>query len=129
MEWEIKIIKDIGSGLNEDRKGPRKIIEMAKKGEIERILITYPDRLTRFRYKTMKRLLTGYGVEIENIEKTPEEELVDDLITIIVHFAGKIYGKKIPQIQKFLNKIRYINIIRRLAHYWASLEDDSPHHR
>jgi len=106
MGWEIEIVKDIGSGLNEERRGLRKILEMARRGEIERIVITYPDRLTRFGYKTMKRLLTGYGVEIveiENIEKTPEEELVDDLITIIVHFAGKIYGKRSHKYKKAKN--------------------------
>ena len=48
MEWEIEIVKDIGSGLNEERRGLRKILEMARRGEIEGIVITYPGRLIRF---------------------------------------------------------------------------------
>jgi predicted site-specific integrase-resolvase len=43
-----EIIKDIGSGLNYKREGLKKIIEMAIKGEIDEIVITYKDRLTRF---------------------------------------------------------------------------------
>ena len=29
-----------------------------------------------------------------NEEKTPQEELVEDLITIVSHFAGKLYGMR-----------------------------------
>ena len=46
-----EIINDIGSGLNFKRKGLKKIIDMAIKGEIEEIVITYKDRLARIGYE------------------------------------------------------------------------------
>ena len=76
MGWQIEIVRDIGSGLNEERKGLRKILKMAKNGEIERIIITYPDRLTRFGYKTTKRLLAGYGITLRGINMLAKHGLI-----------------------------------------------------
>jgi len=45
----------------------------------------------------LRRLFSAFGTEIEVInheEKTPQEELVQDLKTIVSHFAGKLYGIK-----------------------------------
>ena len=57
--------------------------------------MTYPDRLTRFGFKTLKELLSVFGVEVvvlNHEDKDSREELMEDLITIISHFAGKLYG-------------------------------------
>ncbi|MFZ8783368.1 MAG: IS607 family transposase, partial [Desulfurococcaceae archaeon] len=45
---EYIIITDVASGLNEDRRGLRKLIEMAKRREIQAVVVAYRDRLTRF---------------------------------------------------------------------------------
>jgi len=95
--WSIEILRDIGSGLKEDREGFQKILKMVMNREVSRIIIAYPDRLTRFGFKTLQQLFQSYGTEIIVInqeEKEPEEELVEDLITIISHFAGKLYGMR-----------------------------------
>ena len=93
--WEIEILKDIGSGLREDRRNFRKLLKMVMNKEVSRVVVAYPDRLTRFGFKTLEEFFKSYGTEIIVInkeEKTPQEELVEDLITIISHFAGKLYG-------------------------------------
>ena len=64
--------------------------------EVSKVIIAYPDRLTRFGFKTLEEFFKSYGTEIVIInheEKSPQEELVEDLITIISHFAGKLYGR------------------------------------
>lgn len=92
---EIQILTDIGSGLNEKRKNFLKILEMVSEKKVSKVIVAYEDRLTRFGFETLKMLFSVFGTEIEVIsheEKTPEEELVEDLITIVSHFAGKLYG-------------------------------------
>jgi len=95
--WNVEILKDIGSGLNEERKSFQKLIEMVMNKEVSKVVVTYPDKLTRFNFKILQQFFQSYGTEIIVInqeEKEPREELVEDLITIISHFAGKLYGKR-----------------------------------
>jgi len=95
--WEIGILKDIGSGLKEDRRNFKRLLKMVMNKEVSKVIIAYPDRLTRFGFKTLEEFFKSYGTEIVVInrkDKTPQEELIEDLITIISHFAGKLYGMR-----------------------------------
>jgi len=107
--WEIQILKDIGSGLSENRKNYRKLLELVSEGEVSKVIVTYPDRLTRFGFKTLKFFFQQHGTEIitlHNKEKTPREELVEDLITIITHFAGKLYGMRSQKYKKLKDGVK-----------------------
>ena len=71
--------------------------------EISKVIVAYPDRLTRFGFKTLEEFFKNCGTEIVVInekEKTPQEELIEDLITIISHFAGKLYGMRSHKYKK-----------------------------
>jgi len=95
--WDIEILKDIGSGLKENRRNFQKLLRMVMNKEVSKVVIAYPDRLTRFGFKTLEEFFKSYGTEIVVInkeEKSPQEELIEDLITIISHFAGKLYGMR-----------------------------------
>lgn len=96
--WDIEILKDIGSGLNEKRKNYQKLLKMVTNKEVSKVIITYSDRLTRFGFETLKTLFQAFGTEIivinGELQKEPREELIEDLITIISHFAGKLYGMR-----------------------------------
>ncbi|RLI85196.1 MAG: IS607 family transposase [Archaeoglobales archaeon] len=95
--WDIEILKDVGSGLKEDRRNFKKLLKMVMNKEVSKVVIAYPDRLTRFGFKILEEFFRSYGTEIILInkeEKTPREELIEDLITIISHFAGKLYGMR-----------------------------------
>jgi len=101
--WEIEILKDVGSGLKEDRRGFQKLLRMVINKEVSKVIIAYPDRLTRFGFKTLEEFFKSYGTEIIVInheEKSLQEELVEDLITIISHFAGKLYGMRSHKYKK-----------------------------
>jgi len=92
---EIKIVSDVGSGLNENRKGFLKLLEMVTERKISKVIVAYEDRLSRFGFETLRKMFQAFETAIEVIdseEKTPREELVEDLITIVSHFAGKLYG-------------------------------------
>jgi len=55
-------------------------------------------RAHRFGFKYLEQYFNSHGVEIEVIfddgEKTPEKELVEDLLAIVTSFAGKLYGMR-----------------------------------
>jgi len=91
-----RILTDIASGLNEDRKGLRQLFRLVESGEITKVVITCRDRLTRFGFRYLEQYFSSHGVEIEVIfddeSKTPEKELVEDLLSIVTSFAGKLYG-------------------------------------
>ena len=89
---------EIASGMNEDRKSFNKIIEDVCQNKISKIYITYKDRLTRFGFKYFERLFEKYGCEIvvlnSTSETTFEQELTQDLISIIQHFSMKMYSNR-----------------------------------
>jgi len=107
--WNIEILKDIGSGLNEDRKSFQRLLKMVVDREVSKVIITYPDRLTRFGFKTLQQFFQNYGTEIIVInqeEKEPREELVEDLITIVSNFAGKLYGMRSRKYKEVVENTR-----------------------
>ncbi len=106
---DYEVVTDIGSGLNEDRRGFEKLLRLAAERKISKIVIAYPDRLTRFGFKTIEELLRPFGVEIvvlSHEDKDPREELVEDLITITSHFAGKLYGMRSHKYEKVVEGVR-----------------------
>lgn len=93
----FEIISDIGSGLNLNREGLKKIIDYAIKGEIEIVVVAYKDRLARFGYELIERLIKDYSggeIKIENQdeEKTPMEELSKDIVSIMNVYVAKMNG-------------------------------------
>ena len=93
------IIKDIGSGINMERKGLKKIIKMAIDGVIGELVVTYKDRLARFGYELIEWLIKTYSNgEIKVIhkkdEQTPEEEITSDIMQIMNVYVAKINGRK-----------------------------------
>lgn len=91
------IIKDIGSGINLNRRGLRKIIELAIAGKINKVVVAYKDRLTRFGYELIEDIIKKYSggtIEIlnEKEDMTPEEELTRDVLQIMNVFVAKMNG-------------------------------------
>ena len=66
---DYNIIEDIGSGINFNRKGIRKIIDLAISGKINKIVVAYKDRLTRFGFELIEDMVKKYSngtIEIIN---------------------------------------------------------------
>jgi putative resolvase len=106
---KIQILSDVGSGLNEKRRGFLKLLEMVTERIVSRVIIVYEDRLTRFGFETLRKIFQAFGTEIEVInsgEKTPQGELVEDLITVVSHFAGKLYGMRSHKYEEVVEGVR-----------------------
>jgi len=107
--YEVDILSDIGSGLNERRRNYLKLLEMVDDKRISTIVVAYRDRLTCFGFETLERLFSAFGTRIEVInreEKTPQEELVEDLITIVSHLAGRLYGMRSNRYRKVVEGVK-----------------------
>ena len=93
----FELISDIGSGLNLNRIWLKTIIDYAIRGEIEILVVAYKDRLARFGYDLIERLIKDYSngvIKIENQseEKTPIEELTKDIVSIMNVYVAKMNG-------------------------------------
>jgi putative resolvase len=62
------------------------------------IAITYEDRLTRFGQDYLQTLFACFGVTLTVLdpgaERTPEQELTEDLLSLIASFSGRLYGRR-----------------------------------
>jgi predicted site-specific integrase-resolvase len=100
------LIKDIGSGLNMNRSGLRKIIKLAIEGKIDQVVVAYKDRLTRFGFELIEDLIKTYSngkivILHKNIVKEPEEELVTDMLQIMNVYIAKLNG-----LRKYKKKLK-----------------------
>ncbi len=107
----LDVLTDIASGLNENRKGLNKVFEYVTNRKIRKVVVATEDRLTRFGFKYLSTLFKAFNVEIEVVDskkgfKTPQEELVEDLITIITSFAGRLYGFRSHKRKKVIEVVR-----------------------
>lgn len=96
---------DVASGMNENRKGLNNLIELCVSGEVEKVYVTHKDRLTRFGFGYMMTFLSKFGVEIVVLNATKEEdfqqELTEDLISIINHFSMKVDSNRRKKLKDF----------------------------
>ncbi len=91
-----RVFQDIASGLNTKRKGLAKLCQLIEQGTIDRGVLTYPDRLTRFGLDYLQHYFRSHGtaIEILNTPKTSsiEDELVQDMIALITSFSERVHG-------------------------------------
>ncbi|MBA7593031.1 hypothetical protein ES708_35241 [subsurface metagenome] len=94
-------ITDTASGLNTKRSGLRKLFKLIKSGKIARIIITFKDRLTRFGFEYIVQYCSIFNVSIlilkNSLEKSVQQELVDNMMSLIACFSGKLYGLRSRQ--------------------------------
>ncbi|MDB9445075.1 IS607 family transposase [Anabaena sp. CS-542/02] len=92
---EAEIISEVGSGLNFKRKKFLAILERIIDGDIQRVVVTHPDRLVRFGFELVKWLCTKFECELlvlNDRQLSPEQELVQDMLSIIHCFSSRLYG-------------------------------------
>jgi predicted site-specific integrase-resolvase len=86
-------VKEIGSGLNEDRP---KLNKLLNDKDIDIILVEHKDRLTRFGFKYIEQLMEMQGRKIEVINNVEDDkdDLIQDFVSIITSFCARIYGQR-----------------------------------
>lgn len=92
---EAEIISEVGSGLNFKRKKFLAILERIIDGDIQRIVVAHPDRLVRFGFELVRWLCTKFECELvvlNDRKLSPEQELLQDMLSIIHCFSSRLYG-------------------------------------
>jgi len=103
------IIKDVGSGLNDNRSGFVKLTDLIIKQKVNKLVIEHKDRLTRFQFKFIKKMYAVFGCEIivldDKEDVSDAEELTRDLMALLASFSGKYYGRRSLERRK-QNKVK-----------------------
>jgi excisionase family DNA binding protein len=92
---ELLVLSDIGSGLKASRRHLQRLLKLIGEDKVAEVVITYEDRLTRFGQEYLETLFACFGVTLTVLEpgaeKTPEQELTEDLLALIASFSGRLY--------------------------------------
>ena len=92
------LLSDIGSGLSATRRQLQRLLKLVREDQVAEIVVTNPDRLTRFGQEYLQVLFDSFGVTLTILEpgedKTGEQELTDDLLALIASFSGRLYGMR-----------------------------------
>ncbi len=103
-----EVVKEVGSGVNDNRKKLKKLLESDNWGTL---VIEHKDRLTRFGFNYIQILLNKEGREIEivNLAEDEKSDLMQDLVSVIYSFSAKMYGlrrskRKTEEIIKLLEE-------------------------
>lgn len=107
---EFQIISDIGSGINYKKRGLKELLRLVSTNQIDKLYISYKDRLVRFGYELIEEVCKLHSVEIiiinKNNEQTDEEELVEDILNIIHVFSCRLNGKRSHINKKIMEKLK-----------------------
>ena len=97
-------IEEFGSGLNDNRKKWNKLLEEVMEQKIKTIIVTHKDRFIRFGFDWFEKLCLKYDTQIlivKNEKLSPQEELVQDIVSILHVFSCRLYG-----LRKYKDKIK-----------------------
>ena len=99
-----QLITDIGSGLNLNKKGIKRIVKLAIEGKIKELVVAHKDRLARFGYDLIENLIKDYSdgtitVVFEKENKDVHAEIIEDLMAILNVYVAKMNG-----LRKYKNK-------------------------
>jgi putative resolvase len=92
------VLSDIGSGLSATRRQLQRLLKLVREDQVAEIVVTSPDRLTRFGQEYLQVLFDSFAVTLTSLEpgedQTVEQELSDDLLALIASFSGRLYGMR-----------------------------------
>ena len=97
-------VEDFGSGLNYNRKKWNKLLDEVMANKIKTIVISNKDRFIRFGYDWFEKFCEKFNTKIiivNNETLSPNEELVQDIISILHVFSCRLYG-----FRKYKNQIK-----------------------
>jgi len=104
-----QIFKEVASGIDLERKEFLKILDLVKHNKVNRIFITYKDRLTRLSFSIIEQLFNSFGTTIIIINSPTqsglledENEILEDIISLIHILSTKMYSNR---------RIRKLNIV------------------
>src|SRR5947209_6616146 len=78
------VLSDIGSGLSATRRQLQRLLKLVREDQVAEIVVTYPDRLTRFGQEYLQALFDSFAVTLTVLDRgedtTAEQELTEDML-------------------------------------------------
>lgn len=103
----VQAIEDLGSGINYKKKGLQKLIRDVMMGKVNRIVLTYKDRLVRFGIEILEQVCRLKNVELVVLHNDAGEDLearlVEDVLAILIVYSGELYGRRSHQKRELAN--------------------------
>ena len=90
-EW----IREVGGGLNFRRKHFLRVLDAVVLGRIERLIVAHRDRLCRFGFEMIEHLCRTHDCDLVVMNQeslSPEQEMVQDMLSIVHCFSARLYG-------------------------------------
>ena len=103
-------ISEVASGLTFDkRKSFFKLLDSIQNNKIKRVVITHKNRLSRVSFSLFENIFKHHGTEIVVIsdiedEKTDNEEIFEEIISLLKCFNMRMYSKRRKEIKKVLDE-------------------------
>ena len=108
--WSYEVLQDLGSGLNYQKKGLKKLIKMICSGTVGRLVINHKDRLMRFGAELIFSICESFGTEVVIINSSEdsscEDDLVQDVLEIITVFSARLYGSRSRKNKKLIEVLK-----------------------
>lgn len=92
-----RVVSDVGSSINFNRPGFKAILEDLFEGKVRKVVVTYPDRFSRFGFDFFVWLFQKFGAQLVGLSRSNrsrEEELAGDLMEIVTVFAARYHGSR-----------------------------------
>ncbi|HOZ02856.1 MAG TPA: IS607 family transposase [Bacilli bacterium] len=94
--WKVdEWIEEIASGLNYRRKKFNDLMMEIELGQVGNLIIAHKDRLVRFGFEWFESFCERHGTKlfiVNGDSLSPEQELVQDLLSIVHVFSARLYG-------------------------------------
>ena len=107
--WRTQVIRDLGSGMNYNKKGLRELLERILRWQMKRLVLTHKERLLRFGADLVFALCEIQGIEVVIIHQGErpsfEEELAQDVLEIITVFSARLYGARSHKARKTIEAL------------------------
>lgn len=109
--WHCEVIRDLGSGMNYQKPGLKRLLDLILRQQMKRLVITHQDRLLRFGAELVFSLCAEQGIEIVIIHQGEppsfEEELAQDVLEIITVFSARLYGSRSKKNKKLMESLEH----------------------
>jgi predicted site-specific integrase-resolvase len=108
--WSFEVISDLGSAMNYNKGGLKRLLNEIIDGHVGRLVITHKDRLLRFGAELVFAICAAKEVEVLIINKgedtTFEDDLASDVLEIITVFSARLYGSRSRKNAKLLESMQ-----------------------
>ncbi len=110
--WTYEVIADLGSGMNDHKKGLKRLLNAILQDEVGRLVITHKDRLLRFGAELVFAICEAKEVEVvilnQGEDTTLEEDLAKDVLEIITVFSARLYGSRSRKNQQLIEGMKQV---------------------